>query len=153
MTDVTDNQSRIEFTKSYEELIKSVVSEAFEYENIKPRNVSVMLCDDDEIQKLNVKFRNIDKPTDVLSFPMYDEDGELDETELGDIVISLERAKKQAEEYGHSFEREIAFLTAHSMLHLFGYDHIDDSEREEMFKKQEDILLTLGIVRGDINNV
>lgn len=153
MTDITDNQSRIEFTKNYEELIKSVVGAAFEYENIKPRSVSVMLCDDDEIQKLNAKFRNIDKPTDVLSFPMYDENGELDETELGDIVISLERAKKQAEEYGHSFEREIAFLTAHSMLHLFGYDHIDDGEREEMFEKQEDILSKLGISRGDSNNV
>ena len=149
MTDITNNQNKLEFTPDLEKLIETVIEKAFEYENVEPRNVSVLICDNDEIKKLNGQFRNIDSPTDVLSFPMYDEDGELDPDELGDIVISLERAAAQAEEFGHSLKREVAFLTAHSMLHLFGYDHIDDSEREEMFEKQEEILAQLGITRGE----
>ena len=140
MTDITNNQNRLEFTSDLEKLIETVIEKAFEYENVEPRNVSVLICDNDEIKKLNGQFRDIDSPTDVLSFPMY---------ELGDIVISLERAAAQAEEFGHSLRREVAFLTAHSMLHLFGYDHIDDSEREEMFEKQEEILAQLGITRGE----
>lgn len=149
MTDITNNQNRLEFTSDLEKLIETVIEKAFEYENVEPRNVSVLICDNDEIKKLNGQFRDIDSPTDVLSFPMYDEDGELDPDELGDIVISLERAAAQAEEFGHSLRREVAFLTAHSMLHLFGYDHIDDSEREKMFEKQEEILAQLGITRGE----
>lgn len=149
MTDITNNQNKLEFTSDLEKLIETVIEKAFEYENVEPRNVSVLICDNDEIKKLNGQFRGIDSPTDVLSFPMYDEDGELDPDELGDIVISLERAAAQAEEFGHSLRREVAFLTAHSMLHLFGYDHIDDSEREEMFEKQEEILAQLGITRGE----
>ena len=149
MTDITNNQNKLEFTSDLEKLIETVIEKAFEYENVEPRNVSVMICDNDEIKKLNGQFRGIDSPTDVLSFPMYDEDGELDPDELGDIVISLERAAAQAEEFGHSLKREVAFLTAHSMLHLFGYDHIDDSERDEMFEKQEEILAQLGITRGE----
>ena len=87
-------------------------------------------------------------PTDVLSFPLYDEEGCLDDDVLGDMVISLERAKMQAEEYGHSLERELACLTAHSMLHLFGYDHeLGDEEEKEMFSKQEEILSLLGLER------
>ena len=149
MTDITNNQNKLEFTSDLEKLIETVIEKSFEYENVEPRNVSVLICDNDEIKKLNGQFRDIDSPTDVLSFPMYDEDGELDPDELGDIVISLERAAAQAEEFGHSLRREVAFLTAHSMLHLFGYDHIDDSEREEMFEKQEEILAQLGITRGE----
>ena len=149
MTDITKKQKKLEFTTDLEKLIETVIEKAFEYENVEPRNVSVLICDNDEIKKLNGQFRDIDSPTDVLSFPMYDEDGELDPDELGDIVISLERAAAQAEEFGHSLRREVAFLTAHSMLHLFGYDHIDDSEREEMFEKQEEILAQLGITRGE----
>ena len=149
MTDITNNQNKLEFTSDLEKLIETVIEKAFEYENVEPRNVSVLICDNDEIKKLNGQFRGIDSPTDVLSFPMYDEDGELDPDELGDIVISLECAAAQAEEFGHSLRREVAFLTAHSMLHLFGYDHIDDSERDEMFEKQEEILAQLGITRGE----
>lgn len=149
MTGITNNQNKLEFTSDLEKLIETVIEKAFEYENVEPRSVSVLICDNDEIKKLNGQFRGIDLPTDVLSFPMYDEDGELDPDELGDIVISLERAAAQAEEFGHSLKREVAFLTAHSMLHLFGYDHIDDSERDEMFEKQEEILAQLGITRGE----
>lgn len=147
MTDIINEQTKIEFTKELSELIEKVIDASFQYEGIEKINVSVLICDDQEIHRLNKQFRDMDKPTDVLSFPMYDDEGNLDPDELGDIVISLERAKLQAEEYGHSLTREVAFLTAHSMLHLFGYDHIDDAEREEMFEKQEEILNKLGVTR------
>ncbi len=147
MTDIINEQAKLEFTTELSKLIEKVVDSAFDYEGIEKINVSVLICDDKEIHRLNKQFRDMDKPTDVLSFPMYDDDGNLDPDELGDIVISLERAKKQAEEYGHSLNREVAFLTAHSMLHLFGYDHIDEAEREEMFFKQEEILNGLGVTR------
>lgn len=122
--------------------------------------ISVTLVDNDEIQKINNEQRGLNKPTDVLSFPMleFDENGDAADAEfemdeelvmLGDIVISMERAREQSEEFGHSFKREIAFLTAHSMLHLLGYDHVDDAEGEKiMCEKQERVLSGLGITRG-----
>ena len=108
---------------------------------------------------MNNMYRGIDRPTDVLSFPMleFDSAGDIRENEfeydengkimLGDIVISLEKAVTQAKEYGHSAERELAFLCAHSMLHLLGYDHENDSDEDEMFTRQEAILNNLGITR------
>lgn len=120
--------------------------------------ISITLVDNDEIRAINKEQRGIDKVTDVLSFPMleFDEDGNADgEFEmdgdyvvLGDIVISMERAHEQANEFGHSFLRETAFLVAHSMLHLLGYDHVDDKAGEEiMCDKQEKVLNLLGITR------
>ena len=153
MTDITNNQNKIEFTKEFEQLINDTVKASFQYENVPEISVSVLICDDEEIHELNRQYRNIDRPTDVLSFPMYDDEGNLDPDELGDIVISLERAKLQSEEYGHSIERELAFLTAHSMLHLFGYDHLEEDEQKEMFYKQEEILRKLGLTRGEERNV
>ena len=104
-----------------------------------------------EIQKLNKEFRNIDKETDVLSFPQLTfEEGEIadinenDEIILGDIVISIDKAKQQSEEYGHTLQREIAFLTVHSMLHLMGYDHMKEQEEKEMIEKQKEILQKAG---------
>ena len=104
--------------------------------------------------EINRQFRSIDRATDVLSFPMLTfaegeeaEVNENDEIVLGDIIISLERAKEQAEEYGHSLKREIAFLTAHSMLHLLGYDHMEPEEEAEMFRRQKEILLQAGFPR------
>ena len=103
-------------------------------------------------QKINNEFRGMDKPTDVLSFPLVDYDGidalPIDDIDgsLGDVVISLERAKEQSEEFGHSFEREIAFLTVHSMLHLLGYDHVNSEEEElDMRKRQSDVLKLMGL--------
>lgn len=145
MTDIQNNQDKVLFDDSLCETVNSVIEKTFEYENIKPLNVSVLITDNDEIRKLNSQFRGKDAPTDVLSFPMFNEDGSLDDTELGDIVISLERAKSQAEEFNHSLRREVAFLTAHSMLHLLGYDH--ENGETEMFEKQEEILSLLGITR------
>lgn len=145
MTDIQNSQNKVEFTKELENTVNAVVDKVFEYEGVEPRNVSVLITDDEEIHNLNMEYRQKDAPTDVLSFPMFDEDGTLDEEELGDIVISLERAKAQAEEYNHSLKREVAFLTAHSMFHLLGYDH--ENGEQEMYEKQEEVLNLLGITR------
>lgn len=134
-------------------LIINVIRASLEYEHI-PDNceISVTIVTNDEIHQLNKKFRGIDSPTDVLSFPLIDFNKEElpvnDETiYLGDIVISMDRAKEQAESYGHSLRRELGFLTAHSMLHLLGYDHMVADEERVMFKKQEEILNILGLER------
>ena len=119
--------------------------------------ISFTFTDNEGIREINRDYRNIDRPTDVLSFPMLEFcDDETDveyETEnglvlLGDIVISIERAKEQAQEFGHSLRRELAFLTAHSMLHLLGYDHVDDPVGVKMMIEKQDIALNaLGIIR------
>ncbi len=145
MNDIQNSQNKIEFTAELEETINIVIEKVFEYEDVRPRNVSVLITDNEEIHGLNLEYRQKDAPTDVLSFPLFDEDGNLDDEELGDIVISLERAKAQAEEYNHSLKREVAFLTAHSMLHLLGYDH--ENGEQEMYVKQDEILNELGITR------
>ena len=135
-------------------LIRHTILETLDYEGMKnDAEVSVTFVDDDGIRELNKKFRNLDKPTDVLSFPLLDYEGESEEPffdelchNLGDIVISLERAMAQANEFGHSFEREVAFLTAHSMLHLLGYDHeLSEDDDADMRKRQNDIMERLGL--------
>lgn len=134
-------------------LIEKVISEALRYEGVNDNTeVSVTIVDNEEIRKINNKFRNIDRATDVLSFPLIDFDNESlpddgSKIYLGDIIISIERAKEQAKEYGHSIDREIGFLTAHSMLHLLGYDHMVPEKEKEMFAKQEEILNNLGLRR------
>ncbi len=118
--------------------------------------VSVLITDDNGIHELNRDFRGIDRKTDVLSFPMLEYESEEKPSEdtvaeaeniLGDIVISLETAVAQAEEYGHGVLREICFLTVHSMLHLFGYDHEEEADRQKMRRKEEYFLDKLGLVR------
>lgn len=145
MNDIQNSQNKVDFTPELEETINIVIEKVFDYEDVEPRNVSVLITDNEEIHGLNLEYREKDAPTDVLSFPLFDEDGNLDDEELGDIVISLERAKAQAEEYNHSLKREVAFLTAHSMLHLLGYDH--ENGEQEMYIKQDEILNELGITR------
>ena len=134
-------------------LVRRTVQETLEYEGMENDvEVSVTFIDDKGIQELNNRFRKKDAPTDVLSFPLFDYEGESDEPifdelsqNLGDIVISLERAMAQANEFGHSFEREVAFLVAHSMLHLLGYDHVDSEEDDkEMRQRQREILEKMG---------
>ena len=134
-------------------LVREAVISALEYEGFgNDTEVSVTFTDNEGIRLLNSEFRGIDRETDVLSFPLTDfEGGEeppVDEPEvgLGDIVISLEKAAAQAEEYGHSFDRELAFLTVHSMLHLLGYDHENGGEEEaEMRRRQREILEKMGL--------
>ena len=134
-------------------LIENVISEALKYEGVSDNTeISVTIVDNEEIRKINNKFRNIDRATDVLSFPLIDFDNEDlpndgSKIYLGDIIISIERAKEQANEYGHSLDREVGFLTAHSMLHLLGYDHMVPEEEKVMFAKQEEILSNLGLYR------
>ena len=134
-------------------LTRAAVEATLDYEGFyNDVEISLTYTDDARIKKLNAEFRGIDKATDVLSFPLTDFEGTdeppVDEPAigLGDIVISLETAKRQAEEFGHSFEREVAFLTVHSMLHLLGYDHVDSEENDaEMRRRQREILEKMGL--------
>ena len=141
-----------------QQLIERVIQKALEYEGFdKPAEVSVLLVDDTQIQEINQEFRQLDKPTDVLSFPMLDfsggrvidnvGDSYLGTVVLGDIVVSLERASAQAEEYGHSFSREVGFLVCHSVLHLLGYDHETEDDRAVMRQKEEAVLELLELTR------
>lgn len=149
----------------YETIIKRVVEAALDYEKCPYESqVYVLLTDNEEIHEINREHRKIDRPTDVLSFPMVtyltpadfsdleerEPDGfhpETGELILGDILISMDKVKEQANEYGHSTVRELAFLVAHSMLHLMGYDHMGEEERKVMEEKQEEILKNCGYVR------
>ena len=143
------------FPAELEQVIEKIAGDSLRYEGFSEScEISVSIVDNEEIREINRQFRAIDRPTDVLSFPQLTfAEGEIpDKNEngeivLGDIIISLERAKEQAQEYGHSLKREIAFLTAHSMLHLLGYDHMEEDEEKEMFAKQKEILDLAGIPR------
>lgn len=149
----------------YEALLRKVVEECLDYEECPyEAEVNILFTNDEEIKQINMEYREIDRSTDVLSFPSieYETPGDFSKLEedvasyfhpetgellLGDIVISVDRAKLQAEEYGHSLEREVAFLTAHSMFHLFGYDHMEETDRKIMEQKQEEVLHRLQIMR------
>jgi len=120
-----------------------------------PAEMSVSFVDLDEIHRLNKEYRGVDRPTDVLSFPMYErgdipaaEDLEEDESiEIGDVVICTDKAREQAEDFGHSYERELIYLFFHSVFHLLGYDHEDEDEKKEMRSKEELVMNRLGITR------
>lgn len=159
-----ENEGELDLNLPYLELAEEVAEAVLDYENCPYESqVELLLTDNDEIQRINQEFRSIDRPTDVLSFPMiefehpaeYDFleeddscfDPETGELLLGNIVISKEKVISQAEEYGHSVKREYAFLIAHSMLHLLGYDHMEEEERAVMEGKQREILTKLGIER------
>jgi probable rRNA maturation factor len=142
-----------------ETFLDRVLQAAADYEDIEGYQVAVTLVDDARIHELNREYRGVDRPTDVLSFALQ-EQGE-DEPEfdielesdadfvdsLGDIVISVDTCKRQAQEYGHSIERELAFLAVHGFLHLIGYDHETPEEEQEMFRRQEEILQSVGLTR------
>ena len=138
-----------------EKLIEKVVSTVLEMEEIKKKlDVYITLTNNENIRKINAEHRQIDRATDVLSFPMFDRT-EIDslkvedemEDILGDIIVSVEKVREQAEEYGHSFERELAYLVTHGMLHLLGYDHMIEEEKVVMRKREEEILGVLDITR------
>lgn len=155
MTLLTDNRTDCDISK-FEETLRDVAKESLNFEGFDDKcEISLSIVDNEEIHSINKQFRHIDSPTDVLSFPQLTfEVGEVPEKNengeiiLGDIIISIEKAQAQADEYGHSLKRELAFLTAHSMLHLLGYDHMTEDEAKVMFEKQEKILENLGITRG-----
>ncbi|KUO78301.1 MAG: rRNA maturation factor [Desulfosporosinus sp. BRH_c37] len=116
--------------------------------------VSLMLVDDQRIHALNLEYRGVDRPTDVLSFALQEEmeeepNSEFEDEMLGDIVISVPRARAQAVEYGHSFERELVYLAVHGTLHLLGYDHEEEADKQEMRQKEEDVMTLLKLKRND----
>ena len=165
MTISIENETDQGFAFDEEALIREVIMACMDYEDCPyEAEVNVLLTDNEAIHQINLEQRGIDAPTDVLSFPMADFETPADfapleeasedyfnpetgELLLGDIVISVDRVFSQAREYGHSPKRELAFLVAHSMLHLFGYDHMEETEREEMERRQREILEQMGISR------
>lgn len=165
MTFYVENETEVTFPFDVEEIVKLVAEAVLDAENCPyEAQVNVLLTDNEGIHEFNKEHRGIDRETDVLSFPNLDfeEPGcfEVDESMeagcfdpdsgeliLGDIIISVDKVQEQAESYGHSTKREFAFLVAHSMLHLSGYDHMEEDEAKVMEAKQEEILKTLGITR------
>ena len=145
-----ENLSPEKITYKLKMLVRRAILATLEYEDVESDlEVSVTFTNNEGIRELNREYRNIDRATDVLSFPQinYDEGEDISDGEmLGDIVISLERAREQAEEFGHSFERECAFLCAHSTLHLLGYDHeISDEDDADMRRRQREIMEKMGL--------
>ena len=141
----TDKNLAEEMDKLYELLEFTLKREKLE--NVE---FNIIFVDSKTIHEMNRTYRNVDRVTDVISFALEDNKTiELDHRLLGDIYICIEKAEEQAKEYGHSFLRELSFLTIHGLLHLLGYDHMEKEEEEIMFKKQEDILNEFGIKRGN----
>lgn len=164
MTILLEKETDFSFEIEYEQIAEKVVQAALNYVECPYEcEVNILLTDNDGIHAVNKEMRNMDAPTDVLSFPMieFDTEGDFSVSEedvslfnattgellLGDIMISLERVVEQAKEYNHSLKREYAFLIAHSMLHLSGYDHMEEEERIRMEYMQEEILQSIGYTR------
>ena len=147
-----NDQDKYEIPEEMEPLLENLVMRVVEFEGLeKYCEVSVLFVDNEKIRVLNKDYREKDSATDVLSFPQYENVLKESEKEmhvlLGDIVISIERAMEQAEEFGHSLTRELCYLTVHSMFHLFGYDHMTDDDKKIMREKEEKILTDAGITR------
>ena len=145
----------LEENKDYEELINRVLNTCFQEENMEKTSIyiDITLTNPENIKRLNKEYRKIDKETDVLSFPMFEKE-EIENLKLttypetlGDIVISIERVKEQAVEYGHSFERELAYMVVHGFYHLMGEDHIEENDKLIMREKEEKVLEKLKISR------
>lgn len=144
--------------EDWEAIVKKVLDKCFEEEGLLDSKLimTITFTTPEEIKKINKKYRKIDKATDVLSFPMFEKD-ELDEKiksgdfpyedVLGDVIISIEKVREQAEEYGHSFERELSYMLVHGFYHLMGYDHIEEEDKKIMRPKEEKILNELKITR------
>lgn len=147
----------IEENNTYSELIDRVITKCFEVENLQKTKmyISVTLTTPEQIRKINNEFRQVDKETDVLSFPMFEKEEILEikektaefEEALGDIIVSVDRVKEQAKEYGHSFERELAYMVVHGFYHLMGEDHMKEDEKAQMRVKEENVLKLLDITR------
>lgn len=157
-----NEQEQFDISESLINLLTALLQKAAEAEGIEEGEVALTFVDNEQIHELNLEYRAIDRPTDVLSFAMNESlddeleivyemeegnEGEMIPDILGDIIISVERAKEQSEEYGHSLERELGFLFVHGFLHLLGYDHQDEASEAEMMGKQEAALAEVGLVR------
>lgn len=142
-----DRQEDIEITNDMLDIVKISIAEVLKEEEIDENvQVSISFVGDEEIQRLNKDFRGVDSSTDVLSFPMDDE-FQIEETMLGDVIINTKRVLEQAKEFGHSNTRELSYLTVHSILHLLGYDHMEDEDKEVMRSKEKSIMDSLKIYR------
>lgn len=152
----------VEEKDSHEDLIDRVVNKCFEIENLDENKVyiSITLTTPEEIREINNHYRGIDKETDVLSFPIFEKkdldmlrkngeivDKDMPQDVLGDIIISIKRVEEQAKEYGHSIERELAYMVVHGFYHLMGYDHMNEEDKKVMREKEEKVLESLDIVR------
>lgn len=148
---ITNNQKAVKIPTGLRMLIRRCCHAVLELEKFaEPAEISVTFSDNEQIRKFNSQYRGIDSATDVLSFPMgengeYDTNLETGAKILGDVVISMEKAVEQAAAFGHTLQREVGYLTAHSVLHLLGYDHIDNMERVRMREKEELIMEQLGL--------
>ena len=148
------NFLEIDENLEYIQQIEYVLSECFKKEGLDKENlyINVVLTNSETIRQINKEQRNIDKATDVLSFPMFEKeeinniDNKIPEV-LGDIVISIEKVEEQAKEYGHSFKRELSYMVVHGFYHILGYDHIEEKDKLQMREKEEDILNVLNITR------
>ena len=151
---ISNYPEELSFPAEIEENVRAAAKKVGELYGVENGEVSVTLTNNDYIHQLNRKYRQIDRPTDVLSFALNEseepdiENGP-DINVLGDIILSVERAEEQAADYGHSLRREIAFLTVHGMLHLLGYDHMEEADRLEMEKEQRYVMEQLGISRNE----
>lgn len=160
--DWSNEQEKFEVPDSWIAMFEMLLNEAAQHEGLSAGEVTLTLVDNEQIHDINKQYRNIDRPTDVISFALNDDvedemeiifevedESELDPISgmLGDIIISIERAEEQRQEYGHSLERELGFLFVHGFLHLLGYDHDNDEAEKEMFGKQELILQKVGLTR------
>lgn len=144
--------------KSYDKIVEKVLQKCYEEEKLLDSKliITITFTTPEQIHKINKEYRQVDRPTDVLSFPMFEKD-ELDEKikngdfpyedVLGDVIISIEKVREQAEEYGHSFERELSYMLVHGFYHLMGYDHIEEEDKKIMRPKEEKILNELKITR------
>ena len=145
------NETDVELTEE-EKMIQKLVEEVLKEEKVRNAECNIIFVDNEKIHEINREYRHIDRVTDVISFALEDEmenepSAQYEMRVLGDIYISVDRAKEQALEYGHSFLREICFLAIHGMLHLLGYDHQTTEDEKIMFQKQEEVLAKYGIVR------
>ena len=137
---INNKQTQIEIKEENISLFKDIAREAARIEGYSNGEISIGFINNKEIQKLNKKYRDVDEPTDVLSFPIGEE-------MWGDILISIERAQKQAQEYNHSFQREVCYLIVHGVLHLLGYNHKNSGEKKEMRRKEERVLSKFNLTR------
>ena len=146
---IDNRQDKVELDENIYAVLEEVIKECLILED-KSLNyeISLSFVDNEEIKELNREYRNVDKETDVLSFPLEEEDFPVPIPLLGDIIISAEKALEQSREYAHSLLREIAYLTAHSMFHLLGYDHMEEDEKEIMRDKEKEVMKRLKIFKN-----
>lgn len=146
---IENTQNKIPVNRNLVTKLNETMNKAAEIHGLSNQEMSIIFVDNIQIQKINRDYRDKDQVTDVISFALNDDDTAFawEKNDLGDIYISLERAKEQSIDYGHSFEREVCYLAVHGLLHLLGYDHINKEDKEKMREKEEEIMAEVGLMR------